>query len=114
MPGAWLGIGVRDRNDTLWSTNVDYQSPAWEAGLRNRKAILKVNGNKINAKTFNELLASVKSGDTLKILFTTASGIKEEDITLSTKKERNYTITPFVKPGVLQTAILKSWMGESQ
>src|SRR6185503_15434199 len=63
LPGGWLGVSVRERNDTLWTTNVDWQSPAWDAGLRGRKAILQVNGNKINAKAFNELLASLNSGD---------------------------------------------------
>ncbi|GAB2824456.1 M61 family metallopeptidase [Ferruginibacter profundus] len=114
LPGAWSGAGVRDRNDTLWSTNVEYQSPAWQAGLRNRKAILKVNGNKMNATAFNELLASSKSGDSIKILFSTSSGTKEEEMILATKKERSYAITPVTKPGALQTAILKSWLGESQ
>ena len=112
VPGAWLGAGVRDRNDTLWATNVDYQSPAWNAGLRNRKAILKVNGNTINAKAFNELLASSNSGDKIKILFTIPSGEKEEEIILGKKLERNYTIAPVAKPDALQVTILKSWYGE--
>jgi predicted metalloprotease with PDZ domain len=112
VAGAWLGAGVRDRNDTLWITNAAYQSPAWDAGLRNRKAILKVNGNTINAKAFNELLAASKSSDKIKILFTTSLGTKEDEITLGTKRERSYTIVPVAKPDALQTAILKSWYGE--
>jgi len=39
--------------------------------------------------------ASLKSGDKIKILFTTSSGTKEEEITLGAKKERSYTITSF-------------------
>lgn len=87
LPGAWLGAGVRDRNDTLWTTAVDWQSPAWDAGIRSRKAILQVNSNKVNTKGFTELLASLNSGDKIKILFTTTSGQKEEEIVLGKKKE---------------------------
>lgn len=112
MPGAWLGVGVRDRNDTLFITNVDYQSPAWQTGMRNRKAILQVNGNKINAKVFNELLAASKSGDKIKIQFVTTSGTREEVITLGTKRERSFAITPIPNPDPLQATILKSWYSE--
>ena len=112
LPGGWLGTGVRDRNDTLWTTTVDWQSPAWNAGLRSRKAILQVNGNKVNAKGFNELLTSLNSGDKIKILFTSSSGQKEEEIVLNKKKESSYTITRIANPDPLQTAIMKSWIGE--
>jgi len=91
---------------------VDWQSPAWNAGLRNRKAILQVNGQKVNAKAFNELLSSSNSGDKIRIVFTNASGQKEEEISLGKKKERSFAITPILNPDPLQAQILKSWMGE--
>jgi predicted metalloprotease with PDZ domain len=112
LPGAWFGAAFREKNDTLWVANVDWQSPAWNAGLRNRRVILQLNGNKADLKTFNELLASSKSGDKIKILFTIASGQKEEEIILGKKIESNYTITRISNPDKLQVAILKNWMGE--
>jgi predicted metalloprotease with PDZ domain len=112
VQGPWLGAAVRDRNDTLLITGVDWQSPAWNAGLRNRMAILQVNGNKINAKQFADLITSSKRGDKITIRFVTASGQKEEAITLGTKKEASYAITTIENPNALQSAILKSWLGE--
>jgi predicted metalloprotease with PDZ domain len=114
LAGAWLGAGLREKNDTLWVTNVDWQSPAWNAGLRNRNAILQVNGNRINAKAFNELIASSKSGDKIKILFAAAARQKEEEIILGKKRESAYAITRISNPDMLQAAILKSWMGEAK
>jgi predicted metalloprotease with PDZ domain len=114
LPGGWLGASVRDRNDTLWVTNVDWQSPAWNAGLRNRRAILQVNNSKINAKSFTELLASAKSGDKIKLVFTTSSGQKEEGITLGKKKESGYTITRIANPNGQQMALLKNWLAEGK
>jgi predicted metalloprotease with PDZ domain len=113
LPAAWLGAGVRDRNDTLSITSVDWQSPAWNAGLRNRRAILAVNGNKINAKAFMDLVAASKSGDQLILRFTTATGEKEERITLTKKKEASFAITKIEDPNALQYTILKSWLGEA-
>jgi predicted metalloprotease with PDZ domain len=112
LPTGWLGIGVRDRNDTLWTTNVEWQSPAWNSGIRNRRALLQVNGSRMNAKTFNELLGTLKNGDKIKVLFTTSSGQKEEEITLERKKEHKYAITTIANPDPLQQAILQSWLGE--
>jgi predicted metalloprotease with PDZ domain len=110
LAGGWLGVEVRERNDTLSVTKIDWKSPAWEAGLRNRRAILQVNGNKLNARAFNELLASLNDGDKIKIVFTTSSGPKEEEITLRKKKESSFAIMPITNPGTLQALILKSWM----
>jgi predicted metalloprotease with PDZ domain len=91
---------------------VDWQSPAWDAGLRSRQAILLVNGNKIDAQAFNELLASLSNGDKIKLLFTTGSGQKEEEVTLRKKIESSFSISPIANPGALQERILKSWLGE--
>ncbi|MES1219993.1 MAG: M61 family peptidase, partial [Bacteroidota bacterium] len=43
LPGAWLGITVKDKNDSLLITHSEWQSPAWEAGLRGNMVLLKVN-----------------------------------------------------------------------
>ena len=113
LPGAWLGVAVRDRGDSLLITNSEWQSPAWAGGLRRRNAILQVNGSKMNAQAFNGLMASLKAGDKIKILFTTGAGVKEEEFVLQTKKEGSYAIKQVDDPGALQTAILKSWFGEN-
>ena len=110
--GGWLGINVRDKNDSLFIGNVQWQSPAWEAGLRNRNCILSVNGNKTNAKSFDSLLMSLQPGDKIKIVYSGADGIKEKEITLGRKKERNFAITQVSNPDPLQSSIFKSWSGE--
>ena len=45
--------------------SVEFKMPAWMPGyyqIHNRKAIVKVSGNKINAKVFNDLSISSKKG----------------------------------------------------
>lgn len=109
---GWLGITSRDRNDSLIVSNVEWLSPAWNAGFRRRNVILEINGVKTNAKSFEQLLTSLKPGDKIKINSSGSNGIKEVEITLGTKLEHNYNIKPVPNPDKLQVAILKSWMGE--
>lgn len=112
MTGGWLGIQARDKNDSLFVSNSEWQSPAWNAGLRNRNCILSVNGNKLNAKSFDSLLSSLQPGDKIKINYKSTDGVKETEITAGKKNERSFKITPVSNPTPLQSAILKSWLGE--
>ncbi|RFS17770.1 M61 family metallopeptidase [Emticicia sp. C21] len=112
LPTAWAGLSVRDRNDSLIVNNVDWLSPAWNSGLRRRNTILEVDGQKINAKTLNEIVSKAQAGDKIKIRFETANGIKEEELIFAIKKESSYAITPVENPTPLQSKILKSWLGE--
>lgn len=111
LPGGWLGIAVRDRNDSLIITNCDWQSPAWNSGLRRRYTVLQVNGNRMNAKAFTELVTASRPGDKITIRFTTATGSKEEEIVLGVKKEASFEIRQVDKPTDLQKNMLRSWMG---
>ncbi|HNK28684.1 MAG TPA: hypothetical protein PKG65_07165, partial [Ferruginibacter sp.] len=111
LPGGWLGITVRDRNDSLIITNCDWQSPAWNSGLRRRYNVLQVNGNRMNAKAFTELVTASRPGDKITIRFTTATGSKEEEIVLGVKKEASFEIRQVDKPTDLQKNMLRSWMG---
>jgi predicted metalloprotease with PDZ domain len=112
LPVAWSGARARDRNDTLWLTEVEWKSPAWDAGLRSRQALLSVNGKKMNAREYNEILASSKPGDAIELIYLSASGQRKGAMTLRTKKESSYAISIVDKPDPLQAEILKSWFGD--
>lgn len=110
IPGAWLGISSRYRNDTLLVTAVDWNSPAWNAGIRSQDKILMANDVKIQKNEFDEMLAGRSSGDKIKLLILHNSNVKESEILLSKKWEKSFTITPVSNPDPLQTAILNDWM----
>ncbi|GAB3513018.1 M61 family metallopeptidase [Emticicia fontis] len=112
LPSAWAGLSVRDRNDSLTISNVDWQSPAWESGLRRRHTILQVDAKKVDAKALNDIVSKSKAGDKLKIRFETPKGIKEEELTFAIRKDASYAIVPIENPTPLQAKILKSWLGE--
>lgn len=112
LPGAWLGANVRSRNDSVFISSVDWQSPAWNAGLRPRGVITKINGQQATEKILKDAIAAAKNGDQIRIAFTTAAGPKEEPIVFGTKKEKNFTITRKPNPDALQQQISSGWLGE--
>lgn len=112
LPGAWLGTTTRSRNDTLTLTNVDWQSPAWQAGLRSRQIITQVNGQPASEKVFRDLIAAAKENDLVTIQFTAAGVQREAQVRFGTKKEKQYIITPVSSPTSLQLSIYRSWLGE--
>jgi predicted metalloprotease with PDZ domain len=112
LQGPWLGANIRSRNDSIFVAAIDWQSPAWNAGLRNRNAIVRINDQPASEKLFKDVLVASKSGDKIKIAFMTAGGLKEETIVFGVKKEKDYTITRIANPDALQKEILAGWLGE--
>ena len=112
LPGAWLGISTRARNHTLIITSVEWNSPAWNAGIRMQDKILEMDGKKISKKQFDDILATKTISDRIKMLVLHNNSITEKEITLSEKLEKPFTITPVKNPDKLQSAILKDWMKE--
>jgi predicted metalloprotease with PDZ domain len=112
LPGGWLGISSRYRNDTLSVTAVDWNSPAWNAGIRSQDKILLADGAKMQKKQFDELVAGKTNGDKIKLLVLHNNSTKEIEIILTIKLEKSFTITPVSDPDKLQMAILKDWLKE--
>jgi predicted metalloprotease with PDZ domain len=112
LPGAWLGISSRYRNDTLAVTAVDWNSPAWNAGIRSQDKILSADGIKISKKQFDELIAAKASGDKINLQVLHNNSTKELEIVLTKKLEKTFAITPVSNPDKLQQEILKGWAKE--
>ena len=110
IPGAWLGVSVREKDDSLNIVAVDWDSPAWNAGLRAGDKILEADGKKINKKLFDEMMAVKKPGDKLNLIILHNNNSNILDLVFGQKKEKSFAITPIAKPNALQSAILKGWL----
>ena len=109
---VWDGLNVRQQKDTLRINTVDYQSPAWNAGVRGRTKILTVNGAPASIALLYKTYETHNAGDTI-TLGLEKDGVKNDvTITLVKKREKNFKITPLEKPDALQAAIYKSWVGK--
>ncbi|MES2330894.1 MAG: PDZ domain-containing protein [Bacteroidota bacterium] len=112
LSGGWSGISTRTRNDSLIVNSVDWQSPAWNTGIRARNIIVKLNGTNASEKLFRDIMNDAKDGDKFSIGYIAGGVLKEAEIRIATKKERSYSIKPLANPGALQLSILKDWLGE--
>lgn len=113
VPGAWLGLSTRMRNDSLVVTNVEYESPAWKAGVRRRMIVTNMNGQK-PASTIDAMLASKKKGEKISLDIFHQGQVKNFTFELGEKIEPDFAISPLLKPTDLQQKILKSWVTESK
>jgi len=112
LPGAWCGIKLKEKNDTLTITEVEWNSPAWNKDVRAKTRIVTVDGNKVNLEQFNKIIQSKNIGDNITLLVEKENDKKEVIIKLDQKVEKSFTITTVANPNVLQTAIYKSWIGK--
>lgn len=110
VPGGWLGINTRQRNDTLFVTSVDWQSPAWNAGIRQQDAILKIDDMSLKTTTLNDLLKTKKPGEKIKVVYQQKNDTREQEIILGQKTEKKFLIDKMVSPEKLQKEIFEGWL----
>lgn len=109
VSNAWAGLNMRQVRDTMRVTTVAYQSPAWNAGIRGRSVILKVNSETANSEALGKALDNRKEGDVVKFTILKDGVTKDIDVVLGKKREKSFRITPLSNPDPLQSAIFKSW-----
>lgn len=110
LPGVSLGISFREKADSLLVTEVEWESPAWNAGLRNRALILSIDGQKATVDALSAMSRNKKPGESVKLLVLQNGQQTEMTAVLRKKSERGFRITRLPNPNPLQTAILKSWL----
>ena len=112
LPGAYFGVSAREKDSVVTVRAVEWNSPAWNAGLREKDKILAIDGIKTSLALLNNAIQAKTSGDTIKLLITKADSKQELTIELGTKRKKSFTIRPVANPDALQLAIYKTWMKE--
>ena len=114
IPGGWWGISARQRNDSVFIANVDWNSPAWNAGLRQRNWILEIDGVKPDASAIEPVLKNKKPGDKVDLVVIEGNEKKNVSIVLGKKMEKPFTISRKPDMNKLQKDILESWLSDSK
>lgn len=109
IPGAWLGITTRNQNDTTIVTNVDYQSPAWNAGMRRRMIVTSVNGDVPKNFPAAFILKDKQPGEKVNFSVVHNGEVKNIEVITSEKIEPDFKISVLENPDDLQKRILESW-----
>jgi predicted metalloprotease with PDZ domain len=110
LPGVSFGAITKDQGGSLAVSSVEWNSPAWRAGLSAQDEILALDGVRVTSRTLGETLNARKPGDTVQVLLSRRNAIRELDVVLGKKTEQSFRITPLPNPTPLQTAILESWL----
>jgi predicted metalloprotease with PDZ domain len=109
LPGAYLGIKAKMRNDSLLVSSVDWDSPAWKAGVRRGNLIVDIEGKPASESNIAYIFSDRKAGEKVTLNLVKNDTKVSYPIVLGTKSERSFTITPLPNPDKLQAAILKDW-----
>ena len=110
LPGAYAGFTLREREDSVFVANVDYESPGWNKGLKRGQQVLKINGEKATANTFNKIITAARPGDKIVLIIFINNVITDIEIIFTNKLEKGFKITPTPNPDTLQKQILEGWL----
>lgn len=131
VPGGWLGITLareepaqpktgakRAKTDpagtvpTRAVADVDYESPAWKAGIRRGDRIFgtpTIRDGAAGPARLKPQLGDMKPGTTLTLTVERDGTQRSVPLVLGTRLERHFTLTPMPHPDALQKAILESF-----
>jgi predicted metalloprotease with PDZ domain len=110
LPAAYLGVTLRHKDDSVIVAGVEYESPAWNAGIRRGQQVVKINSEKASAEILNKILSAARPGDNITISLHSNNETKNIGILLDRKKDRPFIIATMGDPTPLQKQILESWL----
>ncbi|MDP3003279.1 MAG: PDZ domain-containing protein [Bacteroidales bacterium] len=109
-PGAFLGATTRENGDNLLITRIEWNSPAYTAGLSPQDIITEINGKKATLKLLNDVLNAGKPGDKITISFTHREINNTVVVTSGKKTTRSFEMKSIPDPTTEQAAILDKWL----
>lgn len=110
LPGAWLGIQSRKQGDSVIITQVEYDSPAWKAGLRRQMLIKLINGSPATSSVLTPLLKDKSIGEKIVLTIVDKGVVLEKTIETAIKIEADYKISLLPVRSALQQQILDEWV----
>lgn len=109
LPGAWVGISTRYRNDSLFVSEIEYESPAWQAGVRRNDILLEIDRQKPTPNTLKEVLSAKQVGEVIDLVYLRNNLQNQKSIVTKQKAERGFPMTHLPNPTALQQQIFQSW-----
>lgn len=110
LPYRYTGLNTRILNANLSVTNVDYESPAWNAGIRARDILVSINGNPASQTELDNMAKTLPAGTILDVVYKRGDKTVDTKLTLSEKKDRTFQITRKANPTAEENKIYNSWL----
>ena len=111
IPGAWTGLNVRVKKDSVEIGSVDWQSPAATAGCIRGEKILAINGTPATGAYYTAWMKEAQPGDSAEFFIDSAGTQVKKRIFISQKSAKSFRIKPMENAGTLEKEILSAWLG---
>ena len=111
FPKPYVGFSIKEKGDSVFIAAVDYESPAWNAGIRRGQPVLEIDWQKATPNLCNNILSNLEIGKMIKMKII-PQGTKTEykSIIPERKKEKTFLMATIGDPDPLQKQILESWL----
>jgi predicted metalloprotease with PDZ domain len=110
LPGAWLGIQSRKQGDSIIIAQVEYDSPAWKAGLRRQMLIKTINNSPAMQTILTPILKDKPAGEKIILTVSDKGVVFEKTIETAVKTEADFKISLLPERDSLQQRILNAWV----
>ena len=108
LPGAWVGMSTRKRQDTIQVSSVEYESPAWNAGLR--QGMVLVSMNNLPPVLIEEMVKQVSPGDKTSLEILSENKLNTVILEWGQRKLKSYALSPIANLTKRQQVIYYSWI----
>lgn len=108
LPGAWVGMSTRKRQDSILVTSVEYESPAWNAGLRQGMFLVSINN--MPAVLIEEMAKQVSVGDKTSLDIVSEGNPRTVTLEWGQRKLKSYALSPVSNPTKQQQVIYSGWI----
>jgi predicted metalloprotease with PDZ domain len=112
LPGIYFGATTKYKDSLLTIAGVEWNSPAWNAGLREKDIIVETDGAKAGADNLRHLLTTKNPGDTLKLLIIKNNNRQQITVALAKKSQKPFTISFLPNQSALQKEIYQGWLNK--
>ena len=108
--GVWFGIRTREDDKRLVITGVEWDSPAYKAGLSAQDVILEIDGVAATAEILNNLRNNGQAGDNVVFKVSHREKMNTVDVIAGMKTTRSFEIRQLPDISGKQKAILDNWL----
>jgi len=110
VAGPFFGVSAQPRDGSLIVASVERDSPAHLGGISAQDELIAIDGIRTTPQTLDPILNGHKPGDRIRVLVSRRNMIREFEVVLGKKAERNFRMKPLANPTPLQAEILKDWL----
>jgi len=110
LPGVWVGIETRKDGENLVISRVEWNSPAYNAGLSPQDIIKEINGEKADASLLKKILDTGNPGDKIKFTVMHREITNSVEVALGKKTMKSFEIKLLPNLTPKQEALLAKWL----